>query len=374
MHTPPSKTPKVGKVGDRLEGAIGRHVDIAAEIEREEQESGRPKHLVRTVVWLTITVVSLYLVAPSVLSLLDSWDEVQSIGIGWIGAMVILEALALLCLAELQYLSINGTRWRWIVTSQLAGNAMAKIAPGGGAIGAALQYRMLARFGVPKATTVAGLTAANVLTLAVVLAMPIGAIPAILRGLVPNGLLSASIGGAVLFVVLAGLGAACMARDRPLEVIGRGFERVRNRLRPKATPMRGLPRRLLTQRDGLLTTLGPKWRAALAAAVGRWAFEYAVLVAALASVGAHPRPALILLAFCAAQLLAQIPITPGGLGFVEAGLATTLVLAGVSGADAAVATFAYRLISYWLPLPVGLFAFFIDRRFKVPPAVPTGSG
>ena len=34
----------------------------------------------------------------------------------------------------------------------------------------------------------------------------------------------------------------------------------------------------------------------------------------------------MLLAFCAAQVLAQIPITPGGLGFVEAGLTGTLTL------------------------------------------------
>ena len=369
-----NRTPKPSKVGDRLEGAFGRHVDIAAEIEREELEPAPNRHLVRTGVWLTITAVSLYLVAPSVLNLLDSWDEVSSIGVGWIAAMVALEALALLCLAELQYLSINGARWRWIVTSQLAGNALSKIAPGGGAIGAALQYRMLSRFGVPKAATVAGLTAANVLTFAVVLAMPVGAIPAILRGLVPNGLLSATIGGAALFVVLAGLGAACMARDRPLELIGLGFQKVRNQLRSKAEPMEGLPDRLLAQRDGLLTTLGPNWQKALGAAVGRWALEYAVLVAALASVGAHPRPALILLAFCAAQLLAQIPITPGGLGFVEAGLTATLVLAGVSGGDAAVATFAYRLITYWLPLPIGLIAFLVDRRFAPPPDAVTQDG
>ncbi|MBJ7471952.1 MAG: flippase-like domain-containing protein, partial [Solirubrobacteraceae bacterium] len=69
------------------------------------------------------------------------------------------------------------------------------------------------------------------------------------------------------------------------------------------------------------------------------------------------------------QLLTQIPITPGGIGFVEAGLAATLVLAGVSAADAAVATFAYRLVTYWLPLPVGLVAFLVDRRFG-PPAAP----
>ena len=52
-------------------------------------------------------------------------------------------------------------------------------------------------------------------------------------------------------------------------------------------------------------------------------------------------------------MLAQIPVTPGGLGFVEAGLTAMLALAGVSPGDAVLATFAYRLFAYWLPLPLG---------------------
>jgi lysylphosphatidylglycerol synthase-like protein len=75
------------------------------------------------------------------------------------------------------------------------------------------------------------------------------------------------------------------------------------------------------------------------------------LVFALAAVGAEPRPSLVLLAFTGSQLLTLVPLTPGGLGFVEAGLAGLLVLAGVSAADAALATLAYRLVSYWPPLP-----------------------
>ena len=73
----------------------------------------------------------------------------------------------------------------------------------------------------------------------------------------------------------------------------------------------------------------------------------------------------MLLAFCAAQVLSQIPITPGGLGFVEAGLTATLALAGVPAGAAVLATFAYRLFSYWLPLPVGLAAFgWHARRYR----------
>ena len=59
----------------------------------------------------------------------------------------------------------------------------------------------------------------------------------------------------------------------------------------------------------------------------------------------------MLLAFCAAQLLAQIPITPGGLGVVEAGLTGFLVVIGVPAGAAAVATLAYRLSRTGSPCP-----------------------
>ena len=47
---------------------------------------------------------------------------------------------------------------------------------------------------------------------------------------------------------------------------------------------------------------------------------------------------------------------------MEAGLTATLVLAGVSAGAAVLATFAYRLFSYWLPLPLGLFGAVLHRR------------
>jgi uncharacterized membrane protein YbhN (UPF0104 family) len=56
--------------------------------------------------------------------------------------------------------------------------------------------------------------------------------------------------------------------------------------------------------------------------------------------------------------------TRGGLGFVEAGLTAMLALAGVSAGDAVLATFAYRLFSYWLPLPFGLLGIAIAPRAR----------
>jgi hypothetical protein len=137
---------------------------------------------------------------------------------------------------------------------------------------------------------------------------------------------------------------------------------VRNRLRRHSEPLHELPARLLRERDRILATVGPRWKRALLATVGRWAFDYATLLAALAAVDDRPRAGLVLLAFCAAQLLSQIPATPGGLGFVEAGLTALLTLAGVRAGDAVLVTFAYRLFSYWLPMPVGFAAWVWHRR------------
>jgi uncharacterized protein (TIRG00374 family) len=108
--------------------------------------------------------------------------------------------------------------------------------------------------------------------------------------------------------------------------------------------------------------LGRKWWEALLLAAGRWVLDYLTLIAALYAVGAEPRASLVLLAFCAAQLLGTLPLTPGGLGFVEAGLTGTLALAGVGAGAAVVATLAYRLVSFWLPIPAGAVAAVIHRR------------
>ena len=349
-------------VADRLERALESRADVAEEIERGEREHPPGRALRRTVFWLALTGVSLYLVAPSVLEVAGSWTDLDQVAPWWFAAMAVLQAAALASLWEVQRLAIHVRAWRPVVASQLAGNALAKVAPGGGAVGAALQYKMLVQAGVERGRAVAGLTAANLLVLAVVLALPVLALPAIVRGAVPRTLTEATLAGLAVFAVLFAIAALLLVRDGALEWVGRTVQRARNRLRRRSPPLTRLPDRLVRERDRVLVTLGPRWKRALLATVGRWGFDYATLLAALAAVGSTPRPALVLLAFCAAQLLAQVPATPGGLGFVEAGMTATLALAGVGAGDAVLATFAYRLFTYWLPLPLGLLGAGLHRR------------
>lgn len=350
-------------IADRVERSIENRTD-AREIERAAAQPQDRASLRRTIVWLAITGVSLYLVAPSLIDVFGSWQQLAEIDPLWFPLMLALLLGSLACLWWLQKLALPSAPLSGVIDSQLAGNALAKIAPGGGAVGGALQYRMLIERGVARGRAVSAITAVNLLTFAVVLGLPVLALPALLAGATDDGLQRTGLTSLAVFALLTGTVALLLSREGLLRRVGRAVEATRNWLRRRSAPSRGLPDRLVKERDRLLSALGRKrWRA-LVASIGRWAFDYAILLAALAAVGSYPSPGLVLLAFCAAQVLAQIPVTPGGLGFVEAGLTATLALAGVSPGDAVLATFAYRLATYWLPLPLGVLGLALHQRHK----------
>ena len=319
--------------------------------------------MLKRIVLLAVTGVSLYLVAPSLIELFSSAPRVAKLDPVWLVLMVAIEGASLATVWVLQQICLDRAAWRPVILSQLAGNALAKVAPGGGAAGGALQYRMLVESGIPSATTASGLTAANLLTFATLLALPVLTVPGFLAGLpVDRGLVRAALLGAGVFVALAGVGGVLLASDRALAAVGRIAQNARNIVLRRRPRLVGLPSRLVRERDRALKVVGANARDALLASVLRWLLDYCALLLALAAVGAEPRPSLVLLAFTGAQLLALIPVTPGGLGFVEAGLAGLLALAGVNAADAALATLAYRFVSYWLPLPAGGVAVLLHRR------------
>lgn len=333
--------------------------------------------LTRRGLLMAVSAVSLYLLAPALLEVFGAFDELEEVNPLWFVAMVALQVGSYACMWGIQRLATRAEHWGPVITSQLASNSFGRVVPGGVAAAGAMQYAMLVRGGVPAAAAASGMTASSLLIFGTLLALPVLATPAIIGGVaVDPHLTRAALGGALLFVLLVGAGVACVIWDRPLILAGRATQSVHNRLRRRHAPVTGLPERLLRERDVILRVLGRQWWEALLLAGGRWVLDYLTLIAALYAVGASPRASLVLLAFCAAQILGTMPLTPGGLGFVEAGLTGTLALAGVGGGAAVVATLAYRLVSFWLPIPAGAVAAVIHRRrygtaeVEEPPAAP----
>jgi hypothetical protein len=319
--------------------------------------------LLRRAIPLAITAIGLYIVWPALIDVFSSWPRLLTLQPAWMIGSMGAELASFAALWELQRIALRSDGWFLVVTSQLAGNAFSRIVPGGAPAGAALQYRMLTVGGLDGASTAVGLTTVSLLTTATTFALPVLSVPAILSGIpVDEKLSNAAWLGLTIFVVLFAVGVALLVWDAPLRWVGNAVEYVLRWWKRGHRDWSDLPFRLITQRNLIRDNLGSRWGEALATTIGRSLFDYLALLAALRATGSHARPSLVLLAYVVSQVLGIIPITPGGLGFVEAGLATTLGLAGVSGARAVLATLAYRMVSYWLPIIAGSVAYPVFRH------------
>jgi uncharacterized protein (TIRG00374 family) len=306
---------------------------------------------------LLMSGVALYVFAPTLIQMFEASDDLAQVAGVWLVVAFFCQLGSFACVWVLQRLAFRDASWFTVITSQLASNAFSRVVPGGAAAGGALQFRMLKVAGTDTTSAVTGLTAISLITTGSVFALPLISVPFILAGVpVPENLALTAWIGTVLFLVMMALGAWLLVFDGPLQWAGELAERIRLRLgrEPSDPP---LPEQLVEERDELARSLGRHWQWAVAVALGKWLLDFYTLVAALAATGDDTRVSLVLLAYVAGAVLAMIPITPGGLGFVEAGLVSTLVAAGVAPARAVLATLAYRAVSYWLPLAAGLIAF-----------------
>jgi hypothetical protein len=344
--------------------ALDSPPEVGGQVEEQRRDTPLARRsVVKRVVVILITGLAIYLVLPRVTGVFASLPRLSTLNWIWFIVALAAETAHFGCDFALQRLALRTKGWFAVITAQLAGNSITNVLPAGAAAGAAVQYRMLAVSGISTDTAVGGLTAFSLLGVGGLLALPIFALPAILFGTpVRSGLAEAAYVGIGGFVLFAGFSVVVLATDRPLASFGRGLQRLRNALARHRRPMEGLDERLLRERDTVRSVLGKKMRDAVLLSAGRLGFDYLCLLAALRATGAHPRPSLVLLAFAVSGVIGLVPITPGGLGIIEATMSALLVLAGVSVGDALLATLTYRLAAYWLPLLAGGIAYLLFRR------------
>jgi uncharacterized protein (TIRG00374 family) len=322
------------------------------------------KTVVKQALVVGVAGAAIYLVMPELIAVLGAWPRLSTLNPAWFAVAVAAEVISFTCNFALQRLALRTTGWFAVVTAGLAGNAVTDSLPGGDAAGAAVQFSMLSTAGFDTDTAVGGLTAFSLLGIGGLLALPLFSLPTILAGApVSRGLINTALLGIAGFVLFAIFGAIILRTDWPLATLGRAAQRLRNWVtRGRRPPLTGLDQRLLAERDTVRAVLDKKWWQAVLLTAGRLGFDFGCLLCALRATGADPRPSLVLLAYTTANVVALLPLTPGGLGIVEASLSGLLILAGVHPGYAVLATLAYRVASYWLPLLAGPPAYLLFRH------------
>ncbi|MGH3521610.1 MAG: lysylphosphatidylglycerol synthase transmembrane domain-containing protein, partial [Mycobacterium sp.] len=99
-----------------------------------------------------------------------------------------------------------------------------------------------------------------------------------------------------------------------------------------------------------------------------WLTDVAVLALAFVALHSAPPWTGLLLAYCAGQIAASMPVTPGGIGVVEGSITLALVAFGGAETITLAAVLLYRLIAYWGCIPAGGLAWLVLRRTSRAPA------
>ena len=313
---------------------------------------------------LAIGAAALYGLAPQIF---DVWGQVPELRVlGWLGllAMVVCELLSFGCAWALHRVALPELSWFGAGTTQLTSNAVSRAVPGGAAMGAGVSMKMWTIAGVDVGNAAGALAATSLISTATLFLLPFLALCVAAFGApIPRNLALVAGGAGILATLLFGVGTLLIANERAAAATSRFAARVTGALGRRVHRDGVDPEEVMARRTDLARALGDRWHAALGWSVGNWTFDYAALAAAVLILeDSRPRFGLVLMAYGAAAVLAMIPITPGGLGFVEAGLTSLLTVAGIPASEALLATLAYRIVSFWLPLALGPIAWLAFQR------------
>ena len=299
-----------------------------------------------------------YLVLPQIAGARKALHTLGKVEPGWLVIGVVLVAAAVVCYAELTRTLLPPSRRpgrSTLLRITMSTLGLSHVVPGGTAVGSSMGYRLLTTSGV-QGTDAGFVIATEGLGSAVVLNMLLwlGLIVSIpIRGFNPlygtaavlGALLLALVGGAVVALTkgeerLAAV--VCGVADRVPFLDGADVSAVLHRV---AVRLRGL-----VAQPRLLAS-------AVTWAALNWVLDMAALWVFLAAFGYRVGLDGLVISYGLANVLAAVPLTPGGLGVIEGVLTATLVGFGTPRAAALLGVVSYRLVNFWLPIPLGALSY-----------------
>jgi uncharacterized protein (TIRG00374 family) len=316
-------------------------------------------------------------VLPRVADYGEVWRVVQDLSPRDVAVLAGTAVLNVVTFAPPWMAALPGLSFFHALVMSQAATAASSVMPGGDAIGMALSYSMLRRWGfrveqvaVSTAATAVWNTIANV-------GFAVVAVGLLALGGQSDKLLTtaALIGGVALVVGLVAFVVA-LQDERNARRVGALAQRLTNRLLAvlRRSPVMGWADRLALFRGEAIGLLRRRWHVLTVATLAGHLAMFLVLMAAVRAVGITADQLTVTEAFASwslIRIITTIPITPGGLGIVELGLTGALVSFGAGQVEAVAAVLLYRVLTFIPPVAVGGVCLLFWRR--VAPSAPDSS-
>ncbi|MFM8956173.1 MAG: YbhN family protein [Actinomycetota bacterium] len=304
--------------------------------------------------WVLFAVVVYFFVLPLIPAFRGAIADLRQIDPVLLFVAIGLEFVALYCYALMTHAALGSEANRLtrfdLFRIQLSTRALGSILPAGSAASNALGFRLITSSGIAKADAgfalaTAGIGSAVILNVLLWFGL-IVSIP--LRGSSPvYG--TAAVAGAVLMAIV---GAIVFGLVDDKGRLHRFVKWIYDRLGRDGESAATLLDHLRDRIRGLVAERAVMKRV-VAWSVANWLLDLMALWLFLRAFGGSVSADGLLVAFGLANVIASIPITPGGLGIVEGVYIPTLVGFGVPAATATVTVLTYRIAQYWLPILVG---------------------
>jgi putative heme transporter len=241
-----------------------------------------------------------------------------------------------------------------------ASTAVGNTLPAGAAIGIGVTYQMLGSWGFSGSRRTVAILVSGVWNSFIKLGLPVLALAllAFQGNASPSRVTLAVVGlaglAAAIFVF-----AAMLRSERNAERFGLLAGRVASRALAlvRRPPVHGWEIATTRFRERTIGLVAHRWLAITAASLVSHLSLYLVLLLSLRHVGISNETISwveVLAVFSFARLATAVPFTPGGLGVVEAVLIGGLVAAGGDREQVTAAVLVYRLLTWFLPIPVGV--------------------
>jgi len=312
-----------------------------------------PRNVKITLMVLLLFFVGEYILLPELASARKEFHQLGHLNFLWLILGALLEVGALVAYAELTHtvLSPGAPRRSRIFRINMWALAISHVLPGGTVPGTAASYRLLIESDVPGPTAAFGLATQGIgsavvlnaiFWLSLLVSIPLHGYNPLYGFAAILGVLLMSIFGGLILLLTRGEKQANtflqkVAGRLPLvkpETVTALVHKVADRMK------------VLSKSPVLLYRAGT-WAAA------NWLLDAASLWIFLFAFGAHISPIDILVAYGLANILAVIPLTPGGLGVIELTIVSILTGFGVAGGAATAGVLCWRLVNFWLPIPFG---------------------
>ncbi|MCL2394128.1 MAG: YbhN family protein [Acidimicrobiaceae bacterium] len=330
---------------------------IGTAVAANRERASKFWHWARYIIGLALAAVAVFAVAGRTDELAGASRFLSHLSGWWVAPAVAVEVLSYVSFAALQRRLLAAGKVNVPVPDitgiTVAGNAIQNTLPAGVVLAAAYNFRQYRHYGaddVLSGWAVVATAAVSMITLSVLAAA--GLTLAASRGSALD-LVTAIVGvlgiGGLIILAWANRMFVLSHMGGPLRLSQRLIHRPAGDVRTVLDEMAIRLSRVVPSRAD--------WSSAGVYAMGNWVLDLGCLVLSFLAVGAGVPWEGILLAYAAAQLATNLPITPGGLGVVEGSLTVALVAFGGDAVRTVAAVLLYRLISFWFMIPVGWASF-----------------